>query len=67
MEEVQHREKKQPANAQQMHSPPLKDNGFDCYNLKKARPEFASDYLKWLCYTHNGAHVVAIVTQDKVP
>lgn len=25
------------------------------------------DYLKWLCYTHNGAHVVAIVTQDKVP
>ncbi len=25
------------------------------------------DYLKWLCYTHNGARVVAIVTQDKVP
>lgn len=25
------------------------------------------DYLKWLCYTHNAAHIVAIVTQDKVP
>ena len=27
----------------------------------------SNDYLKWLCYTHNGAHVVAIVTHDKVP
>lgn len=24
------------------------------------------DYLKWLRYAHNGAHVVAIVTQDEV-
>lgn len=26
-----------------------------------------SFYLKWLCYTHKGTHVVAIVSQDKVP
>lgn len=33
---------------------------------EKVESRVSCDYLKWLCYTHNGAHVVAIVTQDKV-
>lgn len=38
----------------------------NAFNLKRAVPE-CHDYLKWLRDAHKGAHVVAIVTQDKVP
>lgn len=36
-------------------------------DLSSRKQTGSYDYLKWLCYTHDGAHVVAIVTQDKVP
>lgn len=45
----------------QMRTP--KERAFGCFHVKQA---VGCNYLKWLCYTHNAAHVVAIVTQDKV-